>query len=100
MLDIKEAINEMVEAARNIKKSGKFSREVLGKTFDAVDRLNSASQEDIMAAMSSLDGNDEMATLLTGVLLASAQSEHSKKAATTQTFAADSGEVEYTPTEY
>lgn len=95
MLDIQEAVNEMVEAARNIKKSGgKFSSEVLERTFNAVDQLNRASPEEIEAAMSRLDGNDELTTLLTGVLLASTQT------ATTQTFAVDSGEAEYTPAEY
>ena len=91
MLDIEDAVSELVNAARNIKMSGKFSRETLSKTFDAVDQLNRASPEEIETAMSNLGGNaDEMVTLLTGVLLARTQGEiESKKTGATQTFTSD-----------
>lgn len=93
MLDIEEAVSELVGAAHNLEATGKFSREILGRTFNAVDKLNQATPEQLAEVMAGLDG--DTASLLTGVLIA-----HIQGTQTNQMFTDNERTEEYEPCDY
>lgn len=102
MLDIKKAVNELVEAARNLEASGKFSREILGRTFNAVDVLNQATPEQLTELVDGLEGDTSGAAgLLSGALIAHIQgAQENKKTQTKQRFTGNEGAEEYEPADY
>lgn len=83
MLDIQEVVTELVEAAGEMKTSGKFSKATLNKTYNAIDRLNQATEQELTEATSALGGSGGIAILLTGVLLSAALAERKSAQAAT-----------------
>lgn len=96
MLDIEEAVRELVGAAHNLEATGKFSREILVRTFNAVDKINQATPEQLAEVMAGLDGDkSDTASLLTGVLIA-----HIQGTQTNQMFTDNERTEEYEPCDY
>ena len=102
VFDIQGAIAELVEAAHNLEATGKFSREILGRTFNAVDKLNQATPEQLAEVMAGLDSDkSDTASLLTGVLIAHIQgTQENKKTQTNQRFTNNESTEEYEPCDY
>lgn len=100
--DIQEAIAELVEAARNLDATGKLSGETLGRTFNAVDKLNQATPEQLSELMAGLNGDTSGASsLLTGALIAHIQgAQENKKTQTNQRFTSNESTEEYEPCDY
>lgn len=100
MFDIEKAVSELVEAASNLEATGKFSREILSRTFNAVDRLNQATPEQLAEVMAGLEGDTSgTASLLTGALIAHIQ-DTQEKTKINQRFTSNESTEEYEPCSY